>query len=1228
MNAVISPLSKARSDAPRSVFRPPVTMLRSVPPPKKSLTAAATPWSPPKDGTHQHHHQQLHSKLTGPPKPPAPLHSTPPLNAVDAPSSSPSHVTGMGGTARAPPAALGQSPGVRPVVVAALSPDELTLPAASTGAAALNNPLSVSFTPISDQQSIFTEEAVATGVYTVDMLHALRKDAGHTPRRILAWILDLYRATPVLRVPPHLLLAVEEPGIDDALLERGFALGSSLKYVKRSRPVRQIQHKVMSILSRVTPQKYQELQKELMELPLKQTDDNELKEVVRVFFEKAVQEQTFSSLYANLVADVCRVTDAEKELEKEVRDKLLAYRMRRELLSTCQEEFQRPLQLSEDDKVDPLTGKPLEAEEVEFKRDRLKRRLCGNIKFVGELYKQRLVTDRVIGQVLRILVGDYDESNPTKKETYVFEVFATLLKTAGVQCQQTYPEILNEMMGHAKRVEKSHPVARVRFQMMDLGDLSKKGWEMSKRDKLMTTEERERELLDEQRRQIEEVEKLARQRQQQQASDQALMARSGGAHLSKSSPTVPFAHHHFGPSATSSPLTPKMGFSERNQQSAPPPPPPHQTSGNATPAASPAKRLSSSAGNIAASSPSASSTTPPPRYQQQQQMGRMFPGASSQHAAGGGSVGNIPHALSGSALNEHSMPRTTSTASSIGSPMRAASTPLTPAAPPALHIFAEQLMAILLSTKNTQEVLMRLATLGVKHRVHVLTFWLRRVTTNTKLFSEREQIGCLFSAILAAGDSILSGTDLCTTFLEWIRYDLETNQHETCPRMFANLAFVVQQANSPKLDPAGLSRAILHCGAFNVMLRELVANDQLPVATTLVKEAYPVANAIVSQIADAPTSKGNVLLAAENRFRLLPFLLSSQSASNGAAGSSTASCPGASGGEPRTPTSAPTNFSGSESSLLAHYDPLSQCTANPRTGDEGELLLFRKFKEAETSAQWRDAAMQQMLSTFAGAPSNHVGRLVQMMKAIGAFAACLYPRDVTVATAASENGGSFDGSFSALPLFSCLTEQDFDDVVKISRQRFYSASSGTSHSEQEVDACIIAELLMHFTFTTDRISTPVVSTAASDSPTRHREARDSMLFATHAAAEGRLAHLGSILARWDERGVMPVQSALALFATVVEPSGVSCSPLGGSPHGLATPIVGTPHNASVEDIAAQHSTETPPPAATGPTASSSQQGNESSGGDLYTIYHNFIVDYPWSMAIQLLSHQNAISTTQ
>ena len=275
MNVILSPLSKAKSEAPRSVFRPPATLIRSVPPPKKPLTAAATPWSPAKEsGPHHQPHSTTGVKPQGLPKPPAPLHSTPPLNATDGPVAAPVAAPQING-ARAPPVALGQSPGVRPVVVAALSPDELTLPASTTagqGAAAL----SVSFTPVSDQNSVFTPEAIATGVYTAEMLNALRKDAGHTPRRILAWILDLYRATPLLRVPPHLLLAVEEPGIDDALLERGFALGSNLKVVKRNRPVRQIQHKVMSILSRVTPQKYQDLQKELMELPLKQTDENEL----------------------------------------------------------------------------------------------------------------------------------------------------------------------------------------------------------------------------------------------------------------------------------------------------------------------------------------------------------------------------------------------------------------------------------------------------------------------------------------------------------------------------------------------------------------------------------------------------------------------------------------------------------------------------------------------------------------------------------------------------------------------------------------------------------------------------------------------------------------------------------------------------------------------------------------------------------------------------------------
>jgi hypothetical protein len=1143
-----SPLAAVRQETAPSKFRPPTTLLRSVPPQsrKAGLTAAAAPWTP-----HPSKTVATAPQNSGP-KPPAPLHSSPPLQ--------PAHVNTV-----APPAALGNSPALQPSAIRTRD----GLPALSLEASPLSiasSPL-LATTPLAASKQMITEEAIESGVYTFDMFQSLRHDCAHTPFRVLNWVVQLYRTQPTLKVPAHLVLTVDEPIVDDTagLLSR--------PTVVRRRPVRQVHHKVMSVLSRVTPQKYPELQKELLSLPLKQTTDMELKEVVRVFFEKAVQEEKFSPLYASLVADICKITDAERSLEKEQRDKLLASRIRIELLTTCQEEFQRPIQLSEDDKVDPITGKALEPQVIDAKRDRMKRRLCGNIKFVGELYKKKLVTERVVSLILDLLVGDFDPQRPTQKEEYVFEVFQTLLKCVGVVCKETNPDLLRKNMSAARKI-LCHPTARIRFLMMDLEDMERRGW--VPRERLMTMEERERETIERDRKGYEEIERRARARQVE--LDEYVLSNAMGHHNgSSNSLSTPTSGH------SNSMQHPQRGaFSASHASQSQRPPAlsvravPEIKHPHGTPTASPAKggRVFSAAANHATSAPTPNTPnsvpsspnllmTPPPKYQKPINPDRspvVHPSAN---------LHNIPHVFSASGLNESVASSQTgaglgriSSTNSIGSLSNMVASPLSPNAPPLpLHELTNVLMTQFAANKNVEEVLSTLRNITIPQRVCLLTLWLRRACTTTKLFTERDQICVLFSTIMQLSTSrdkaVLSPQDLATTFLEWIRYDVERGQFSNCPRLFANIGSMILQAYQKGSMPTSvdanaqeLTRSVLNGMMFTVLLRELHAHESAQAIPTLVKDAQPIVQQILSLLPERSLGpKMDVLLAMQNSFRILKFVLYGDGALTRAQ-------------TPPTPTlrGSPMNES------FGSYDAFSQCLIFPKVAEDVEFALYRRLREAPDANGWREQAIQMAMSSVGGNGSasinNPVSRLTQFMKVVGTLLTVLHPKDANQ------------------PLTTNIKSEDLDLVVHSIINKRKNAI--------EYQCAAVIELMSHFTYSVANITTP----ATADSPSRtamspSMSASTSMMLNSSLAEaagswaniETRTTKLMGIFRRWSSTQVIQGPAVLEMLKSIREGD---CGP-----HVHADEIVAAAQRQPLDTIC--------------------------------TLEYNFMVESSWSAVLQLLA---------
>ncbi|KAK3531246.1 hypothetical protein QTP70_015221 [Hemibagrus guttatus] len=169
--------------------------------------------------------------------------------------------------------------------------------------------------------------------------------------------------------------------------------------------------KVRSILNKLTPEMFQQLMKRVTELTI--DTEERLKGVVDLVFEKAISEPNFSVTYANM----CRYFMG---LEVPTSDNSGAsVNFRRLLLKRCQKEFER-------DKDDDEKQKELDAateEEVQQRLNAARHRSLGNIKFIGELFKLKLMKEQVMHVCIVKLLKDQDEES--------LECLCRLLSTIG-----------------------------------------------------------------------------------------------------------------------------------------------------------------------------------------------------------------------------------------------------------------------------------------------------------------------------------------------------------------------------------------------------------------------------------------------------------------------------------------------------------------------------------------------------------------------------------------------------------------------------------------------------------------------------------------------------------------------------------------------------------------------------------------------------------------------------
>ncbi|XP_074860763.1 eukaryotic translation initiation factor 4 gamma 1 isoform X4 [Carettochelys insculpta] len=228
--------------------------------------------------------------------------------------------------------------------------------------------------------------------------------------------------------------------------------------------------RVRSILNKLTPQMFQQLMKQVTELSI--DTEERLKGVIDLIFEKAISEPNFSVAYANM----CRCLMG---LKVPTTDKpTVTVNFRKLLLNRCQKEFEKD---KDDDEIFEKKQKEMDEaatpeektrlkEELDEARDKARRRSLGNIKFIGELFKLKMLTEAIMHDCVVKLLKNHDEES--------LECLCRLLTTIGkdLDFEKAKPRMDQYFNQMEKIIKEKKTSSRIRFMLQDVIDLRRNSW--------------------------------------------------------------------------------------------------------------------------------------------------------------------------------------------------------------------------------------------------------------------------------------------------------------------------------------------------------------------------------------------------------------------------------------------------------------------------------------------------------------------------------------------------------------------------------------------------------------------------------------------------------------------------------------------------------------------------------------------------------------------------------
>ncbi|KAJ3035219.1 hypothetical protein HK097_004261, partial [Rhizophlyctis rosea] len=242
-----------------------------------------------------------------------------------------------------------------------------------------------------------------------------------------------------------------------------------------------IERKTKGLLNKLTIEKFDAISDQILHVGMK--NQALLRTVIELVFEKAIDEPNFGSMYAQLCARLStELPKVETWVELDAKNNVF----RRSLLNKCQEEFEKAEKWSNDDSssleerrerrkhLESLSSEEKQKiAEEDYQRGKLKRRVLGNMAFIGELFIKGMLSEKIMHACITQMLKNVNE--PEEEE---IESLCKLMTTVGARLDHDKAtHIMEAYFGRIKELSANKKLnSRIRFMLLDLQDLRKDGW--------------------------------------------------------------------------------------------------------------------------------------------------------------------------------------------------------------------------------------------------------------------------------------------------------------------------------------------------------------------------------------------------------------------------------------------------------------------------------------------------------------------------------------------------------------------------------------------------------------------------------------------------------------------------------------------------------------------------------------------------------------------------------
>ncbi|KAK1230558.1 hypothetical protein PQX77_006358 [Marasmius sp. AFHP31] len=260
-----------------------------------------------------------------------------------------------------------------------------------------------------------------------------------------------------------------------------------------------VDRKVRGLLNKITLENFDSISDQIItwaNKSEKEKDGRTLIQVIRLVFQKAIDEVTFSEVYARLCRKIMEQISPQVQDDdiKNAEGKPISggQLFKKYLLNRCQEDFERGWAAKEatttaaaaksvEDKAKAADSEKKEGEDGEaslcsdeyYAALKAKRQGLGLIRFIGELFKLQMLTERIMHECVKKLVGNVE--NPEEVE---IESLCELLTVVGqVLDTKKARAHMDVYFSRMKKLTKSPNVSsRMRFMLQDVIELREREW--------------------------------------------------------------------------------------------------------------------------------------------------------------------------------------------------------------------------------------------------------------------------------------------------------------------------------------------------------------------------------------------------------------------------------------------------------------------------------------------------------------------------------------------------------------------------------------------------------------------------------------------------------------------------------------------------------------------------------------------------------------------------------